>query len=92
LETRQGARAGGSGQHAYAEPQHDLAYKPETPPSDEIRRELAWVAASSWGADQALERVRVELGEEADAESADPEDKRRRRPEQPSAQVGQPLT
>jgi putative GTP pyrophosphokinase len=48
-------------QHAYAEPQHDLAYKPETPPSDEIRRELAWVAASSWGADQALERVRVAL-------------------------------
>jgi ppGpp synthetase/RelA/SpoT-type nucleotidyltranferase len=59
-------------QHAYAEPQHDLAYKPETPPSDEIRRELAWVAASSWGADQALERVRVELAEEADAEPAAP--------------------
>jgi putative GTP pyrophosphokinase len=48
-------------QHAYAEPQHDLAFKPETPPSNEIRRELAWVAASSWGADQALERVRQEL-------------------------------
>lgn len=48
-------------QHAYAEPQHDLAYKPETPPSDDIRRELAWVAASSWGADQALERVRMAL-------------------------------
>lgn len=52
-------------QHAYAEPQHDLAYKPETPPSDEIRRELAWVAASSWGADQAIERVRVKLAAEA---------------------------
>jgi putative GTP pyrophosphokinase len=50
-------------QHAYAEPQHDLAYKPETPPSDEIRRELAWVAASSWGADQAIERVRTKLAE-----------------------------
>jgi GTP pyrophosphokinase len=48
-------------QHAYAEPQHDLAYKPETPPSDEVRRELAWVAASSWGADQAIERVRQKL-------------------------------
>jgi ppGpp synthetase/RelA/SpoT-type nucleotidyltranferase len=48
-------------QHAYAEPQHDLAYKPDEPPSDEIRRELAWVAASSWGADQGLERVRVAL-------------------------------
>lgn len=52
-------------QHAYAESQHDLAYKPETPPSDEIRRELAWVAASSWGADQALERVRHHLQDEA---------------------------
>jgi putative GTP pyrophosphokinase len=52
-------------QHAYAEPQHDLAYKPETPPSDDVRRELAWVAASSWGADQALERVRTNLAEDA---------------------------
>ena len=47
----------GKFEHAYAEPQHDLAYKPEKPPSDMIRRELAWVAASSWGADQAIERV-----------------------------------
>jgi len=50
-------------QHAYAEPQHDMAYKPETPPTDVIRRELAWVAASSWGADQAIERVRLKLAE-----------------------------
>lgn len=56
-------------QHAYAEPQHDLAYKPEAPPSDEIRRELAWVAAGSWGADQALERVRLAL-EAAGADGA----------------------
>ena len=49
-------------QHAYAEPQHDLAYKPGSSPSDEIRRELAWVAASSWGSDQALERIRTKLG------------------------------
>jgi putative GTP pyrophosphokinase len=53
-------------QHAYAEPQHDLAYKPETPPTDEVRRELAWIAASSWGSDEALERVRVKLAEEAE--------------------------
>ncbi len=55
-------------QHAYAEPQHDLAYKPDTPPSGDIRRELAWIAASSWGADQALERVWValEAAEEGD--------------------------
>ena len=43
--------------HAYAEPQHDLAYKGtlELPP--EIRREMAWIAASSWGCDKAYERV-----------------------------------
>lgn len=58
-------------QHAYAEPQHDLAYKPDTPPTDEIRRELAWVAASTWGADQALERVRDKLAAAADRSDRD---------------------
>jgi putative GTP pyrophosphokinase len=58
-------------QHAYAEPQHDLSYEPETPPSDEIRRELAWVAASSWGADQALERVRIRLSDETREPASD---------------------
>lgn len=44
--------------HAYAEPQHNIGYKaPDELPRD-IRRELAWIAASAWGADQALERVR----------------------------------
>lgn len=45
-------------QHAYAEPQHDLGYKSDTPIDDEIKRELAWIAAGCWGGDQALERVR----------------------------------
>lgn len=45
--------------HAYAEPQHDIAYRaPEELPR-EVRKELAWIAASAWGADQAYERVRV---------------------------------
>lgn len=48
-------------QHAYAEPQHDLGYKPGAPLGDEVRRELAWIAASSWGADHALDRVRRSL-------------------------------
>jgi ppGpp synthetase/RelA/SpoT-type nucleotidyltranferase len=48
-------------QHAYAEPQHDLGYKPGASLADEVKRELAWVAASSWGADQALDRVRKKL-------------------------------
>jgi putative GTP pyrophosphokinase len=46
-------------QHAYAEPQHDLGYKSEEPIDDEIKRELAWIAAGCWGGDQALERVRT---------------------------------
>jgi ppGpp synthetase/RelA/SpoT-type nucleotidyltranferase len=43
--------------HAYAEPQHNLAYKaPEDLPRD-LRRQLAWIAASAWGADRAYESV-----------------------------------
>lgn len=44
--------------HAYAEPQHDIGYKAPRDLSHQIRRELAWIAASAWGADQAYERVR----------------------------------
>ena len=43
--------------HAYAEPQHDIAYKAAKDLPKDIRRELGWIAASSWGADQAYERV-----------------------------------
>jgi ppGpp synthetase/RelA/SpoT-type nucleotidyltranferase len=42
--------------HAYAEPQHDTAYKSSSDLPSHIRRELAWIAAASWGADQAYER------------------------------------
>lgn len=49
--------------HAWAEPQHDLGYK--TPNGIELdretRRELAWVAASAWGADRTLNQVAVGL-------------------------------
>jgi putative GTP pyrophosphokinase len=48
-------------QHAYAEPQHDLAYKPDEPLVSRDKRELAWIAASAWGADQGYERVRTRL-------------------------------
>lgn len=43
--------------HAYAEPQHDMQYKnaDDLPPA--VRKELAWIAASAWGADQAYDRV-----------------------------------
>lgn len=43
--------------HAYAEPQHDLGYKASRELSRQAKRELAWIAASSWGADQALDRL-----------------------------------
>ena len=45
--------------HAYAEPQHDIGYKTASELPSEIRRELAWIAASAWGADQAYERIMV---------------------------------
>ncbi len=43
--------------HAYAEPQHYFGYKSvqELPP--EIRKELAWISASAWGADKGYTRV-----------------------------------
>jgi GTP pyrophosphokinase len=44
--------------HAYAEPQHDISYKSSTELPGAVRKELAWIAASSWGADRAYERVR----------------------------------
>ena len=48
-------------QHAYAEPQHDVAYKPTVTLARDDTRELAWVAASAWGSDQALLRVRKRI-------------------------------
>lgn len=52
-------------QHAYAESQHDLGYKAKGDVPTEVKRELAWIAASSWGADHSLERVRRQLLTEA---------------------------
>lgn len=43
--------------HAYAEPQHNISYKETKDLPSSVRRELAWIAASSWGADQAYSRV-----------------------------------
>ena len=44
--------------HAYAEPQHNIGYKAASELPPHIRRELAWIAASAWGADQAFMRVK----------------------------------
>ena len=43
--------------HAWAEPQHDLGYKSDTLVDRDTMRELAWVAASAWGADRTLNEV-----------------------------------
>lgn len=43
--------------HAYSEPQHDIGYKGSKDLPGDIRRELAWIAASAWGADRAYQRV-----------------------------------
>ena len=43
--------------HAYAEPQHDFAYKSAGELQGDIRRQLAWIAASAWGADRAYDQV-----------------------------------
>lgn len=48
--------------HAYAEPQHDFGYKNPSDLPREERRRLSWVAASAWGADQAFEEVRRNVG------------------------------
>jgi putative GTP pyrophosphokinase len=50
-------------QHAWAEPQHDIAYKPTVELTFEERREVAWVAASSWGADHAYSRLWKQVAE-----------------------------
>jgi ppGpp synthetase/RelA/SpoT-type nucleotidyltranferase len=43
--------------HAYAEPQNEIGYRESAELAPEIRRELAWIAASAWGADQAYSRI-----------------------------------
>jgi len=44
-------------QHAWAEPQHGLGYKGDPATPREALRELAWAAASAWGADHAIQRA-----------------------------------
>ena len=43
--------------HAYAEPQHNIGYKPSIELLPDRKKELAWIAASAWGADHALSRI-----------------------------------
>ncbi|MBZ0233264.1 MAG: hypothetical protein K8M05_13120 [Deltaproteobacteria bacterium] len=43
--------------HAWAEPEHEIAYKAKVPLSHEERRKLAWAASSAWGGDAIFEQV-----------------------------------
>lgn len=50
--------------HAYAQPNHDLGYKARSTLSRQEKRRLGWVAASAWGADEALEAAWLEASAE----------------------------
>lgn len=46
-------------QHAWAEAEHDIGYKPENrKPTKTERKKLAWLAASAWGADELFKELR----------------------------------
>jgi ppGpp synthetase/RelA/SpoT-type nucleotidyltranferase len=44
-------------QHAWAEAEHDLAYKPSTSLSIDQKRRVAFTAAQAWGADMIFEEL-----------------------------------
>jgi ppGpp synthetase/RelA/SpoT-type nucleotidyltranferase len=46
-------------QHAWAEANHDLAYKVYTKLDDEISRKIAWAAAQAWGADVIFDEIKT---------------------------------
>jgi ppGpp synthetase/RelA/SpoT-type nucleotidyltranferase len=48
-------------QHAWAEANHDLAYKPAQPLTNAQRRKVAFTAAQSWGADLIFNELQREL-------------------------------
>lgn len=48
-------------QHAWAEAEHDIGYKPSTELTKLHRRKMAFTAAQAWGADQIFEELFKEL-------------------------------
>lgn len=44
-------------QHAWAQSEHGLGYKPDSNISDDDKKKLSFVAAQSWGADQILSEL-----------------------------------
>jgi len=51
-------------QHAWAQANHDLAYKPQQMLSTDQKRRIAFTAAQSWGADMIFEELVRSLGTE----------------------------
>jgi ppGpp synthetase/RelA/SpoT-type nucleotidyltranferase len=49
-------------EHAWAEANHDLAYKPQSKLDAEHRRRVAFTAAQAWGADFVFNQLVTELG------------------------------
>lgn len=50
-------------QHAWAEANHDLAYKPEAELSKDQKRKIAFTAAQSWGADEIFNDLYTHLSD-----------------------------
>lgn len=53
-------------QHAYAESEHDLVYKPPLALERDEQRKIAWVAASAWGADEVLGQAKASIHSRVD--------------------------
>lgn len=48
-------------QHAWSEAEHDLAYKPDNPLTEEQERQIAFTAAQAWGADYLFNKLQGSL-------------------------------
>jgi ppGpp synthetase/RelA/SpoT-type nucleotidyltranferase len=51
-------------QHAWAEAEHDLGYKPDMPLDKKHKRLMAYTAAQAWGADREFDNLAGDLGVE----------------------------
>jgi putative GTP pyrophosphokinase len=59
--------------HAYAEPQHDIVYKPDVELTRDERRQVALAAANAWGIDTTYEQVRQSVAIRSAADKNQPE-------------------
>lgn len=50
-------------QHAWAEANHDLGYKPSSELSKQQRRQIAFTAAQAWGADMIFDQLHCSIGQ-----------------------------